>query len=125
MLRHFTKQLNNSAKAVNVFGATTQRFYTPDGVLMKRVQGEYYSDPKVVAERVVRIIALHDACKDPSNVTPGQTFAQLGLNPLDMVEIYLGIERELDIEIACDDCETFETVDDIIEHCARNSATII
>jgi len=51
------------------------RTYYPDNVLMKREKGDYYSDPVGVAERVVRLIALHDACKDPANVTLSQKFS--------------------------------------------------
>ena len=39
---------------------TSKRHYYEDNVLMKRVEGEYFADPKAVAERVVRIIGLHD-----------------------------------------------------------------
>ena len=46
-----------------------RRFYYPDNVIMKRVEGEYFSDPIAVAERVIRLIGLHDAVKDPSAVT--------------------------------------------------------
>lgn len=46
------------------------RTYLPDGsYLMKREKGDYYADPLDVAERVVRLFALHDACKDPATVT--------------------------------------------------------
>lgn len=83
------------------------RSYYPDDVLMPRAQGEYYSDPKEVAERVVRILALHDACRDPSSVTLGQSFEQLGLNALDMCEVFIAIEREFDLEISEESCEDF------------------
>ena len=60
-----------------------RRFYYPDNVLMQRVEGDYFSDPIAVAERVVRLIGLHDAVKDPAAVTIKSTFEELGLNPLD------------------------------------------
>jgi hypothetical protein len=41
---------------------------------MTRTQGEYYSDPMVVAERVVRLFALHDNVQDPESVTLNSTF---------------------------------------------------
>ena len=53
-------------------GAT--RAYYKDNVLMPREQGEYYADPMDVAERVVRLIGLHDNCADPAKVTLGSTF---------------------------------------------------
>ena len=45
------------------------RTYYKDDVLMERVEGEYYADPMSVAERVVRLLALHDNVKDPSSIT--------------------------------------------------------
>ena len=36
-----------------------------------------------------------------------------------MVEVMLGVEREFDIEVSEEDCERFETVNDIVEHVAR------
>ena len=56
---------------------------------MKRNEGDYFSDPVNVGERVVRLIALHDNVSDPSEVILNSTFVSLGLNELDMVEILL------------------------------------
>ena len=100
MLRLLSKrQLNRQMFCV------AQRSYYPDNVLMKREKGEYYSDPLDVAERVVRLIALHDHCRDPASVTHSKSFAELGLNALDMCEVFIGAEREFDLEIAEEDCE--------------------
>ena len=77
-----------------------------------------------VAERVVRLIALHDGVKDPSGVTLNSSFeAELGLNALDMCEVFIGVEREFDLEIAEEDCEEMTTVNDLVEFLARNPAT--
>ena len=46
-----------------------KRTYYPDNVLMKREEGDYYADPVAVAERVVRLLALHDNIKDPAAIT--------------------------------------------------------
>lgn len=72
---------------------------------MKRTQGDYYSDPMVVAERVVRLFALHDNVNDPESVALSSTFVEMGLNDLDMAEIMIGIEKEFDMEIDEDVCE--------------------
>jgi NADH dehydrogenase (ubiquinone) 1 alpha/beta subcomplex 1 len=77
---------------------------------MPREKGEYYADPMDVAERVVRLIALHDNVRDPASVTLSSHFSELGLNALDMCEVFIGIEREFDLEIADEDCETMQTV---------------
>ena len=97
-----------------------KRFYYPDNVLMKRHEGEYFSDPKEVAERIVRLIALHDNVKDPSAVILGATFEELGFNSLDLAEITLAAEKEFDMEISEEDVEGFATVNDLVENIARN-----
>lgn len=100
--------------------ALQKRFYYPDNVLMTRHEGEYFSDPKEVADRVVRLLALHDNVKDPSAITLGSSFQELGLNSLDLVEITLGLEREFDMEFSEEDCESFHTVNDLVENISRN-----
>lgn len=90
---------------------------------MKRDVGDYYNDPMDVAERVVRLIALHDACRDPSSVTLGKTFSEVGLNALDMCEIFIGCEREFDLEIAEEECEQMSTVNDLVEFLSKNPAS--
>ena len=95
----------NRAVLKGQFLRVAVRTYYPDNVLMKREKGEYYSDPMDVAERLVRLIALHDACKYPANVTLSQKFSQPGLNALDMYEVFIGCEREFDLEIAEEMCE--------------------
>jgi len=102
MLRLLAKNKLSHSK---VMLAISQRTYYPDNVLMKREKGEYYSDPIQVAERVVRLIALHDNCRDPASVTLNKSFKELGLNALDMCEVFIGTEREFDLEIAEEDCE--------------------
>ena len=98
------------------------RTYYKDNVLMPRNYGDgYMSDPKETAERVVRMFALHDNLSAPTTeITLGKSFSELGLNQLDMVEIYLMLEREFDIEISEEDCESFTTLNDITENISRN-----
>ena len=90
---------------------------------MKRTEGEYFADPVVIAERVVRLIALHDNVKDPASITLNSSFEDLGLNSLDMVEIFLGAEREFDLEIDDDECEGMTTVNDLVEFLSKNFHT--
>ena len=101
-----------------------RRFYFPNGKeLMQREEGDYFADPVMVAERVVRLVALHDNVLDPSAVTLNSSFQELGLAPLDLVEIFLQAEREFDTEISDEDCETFLTVNDLVENLSRNFYT--
>jgi len=90
---------------------------------MTRHDGEYYADPMNVAERFVRLVALHDNVRDPSAVTLKSSFESLNLNSLDLAEILLAAEREFDLEISDDDCESFTTVNDAVEFLSRNFYT--
>lgn len=99
------------------------RTYYKDNVLMERVYGEYYADPMAVAERVVRLIALHDNVNDPAAVTLGKKFEEIGLNALDMCEVFIGVEREFDMEISEEDCEAMSSVNDLVEFIARSPAS--
>lgn len=94
------------------------RSYYKDNVLMPREYGDYYADPLDVAQRVVRLIALHEKVANPSSVTTGATFSSLGLNALDMCEVFIGVEREFDLEISEEDCEAMTTVNDLVEFLA-------
>ena len=76
-----------------------------------------------MAERTVRLFALHDNVRDPSSITLNSTFEDLGLNSLDLCEIYLQAEREFDTEISEEDCESFMTVNGMVENLARNFYT--
>lgn len=102
--------------------STQFRTYYENDVLMKREYGDgYYSDPVNVAERIVRLIALHDnVIVNPSDITTGHMFSELGLNDLDMQEIMIMVEREFDLEVSEEDCEGFTTINDIVENIARN-----
>merc|ERR1712070_1368742 len=97
------------------------RNYYKDNVLMERNYGDgYMKDPVDTAERIVRCIALHDNVNDPANITLADSFDHLGLNALDLCEISMAVEKEFDFEIAEDVVETFTTVNDMVEHVARN-----
>jgi acyl carrier protein len=90
---------------------------------MKRNEGDYFADPLAVGERVIRLIALHDHVKDPSGITTKDSFADLGLNALDTAELFLQAEKEFDVEISEEDCESFVTVNDLIDHLSKSQYT--
>ena len=118
-----TQRSPNLIAASRLVALAPVRHYYKDDVLMPREQGEYYADPYAVAERVVRLVGLHENCKDPAAVALNCTFEQIGLNALDMCEVFIGLEREFDIEFADVDCEGMTTVNDIVEAVARNNYT--
>ena len=97
-----------------------QRSYYKDNVLMTRVNGDYFQDPVAVAERVVRLVALHDNCIDPEAITLNSTWEELGLNGLDLAELQIAAEREFDFEIDEEVCESMKTVNDLVECIARD-----
>lgn len=99
-----------------------QRFYYPNGQLMSREEGKYYGDPKDIAERSIRLIALHDNVRDPAAVTLASTFEEIGFNSLDLAELLLAAEREFDLELADEECEQLQTVNDMVELLARSYA---
>ena len=37
-----------------------------------------------------------------------------------MCEVYIMLEKEFDFEISEDDCESFTTVNDLVEHTSRS-----
>ena len=112
------KQLLNMNNKMTI---VPMRGYFNDNVIMDRNYGDgYMIDPIETAERVVRCIALHDNVIDPSDITLRKSFEEIGLNALDMCEIYIMLEKEFDFEISEDDCETFHTVNDLVEFIARN-----
>ena len=123
-LQRFAKRSSRMALTqAKIITFVPTRAYYKDNVLMPREKGEYYADPMDVAERVVRLMALHDNCSDPAKVTLAAPFETLGLNALDMVEVFIGCEREFDLEISEEDCEAMHTVGDLVEFLSRNPAT--
>ena len=73
--RLVTQRSSNLIAASRLVAMAPVRHYYKDDVLMPRAPGEYYADPMDVAERVVRLVGLHDNCKDPSAVALNCTFA--------------------------------------------------
>ena len=107
---------------MNAMQMVQTRSYYKDNVLMTREYGEgYMSDPHETAEKIVRLLALHDNLKiNPSQITVSHSFDDLGLNELDMCEVFVMLEKEFDFEISEEDCESMTTVNDLVEHVARS-----
>ena len=118
--RYSALSMSQMRSKMTMFAVAPQRGYFKDDALMPREQGEYYADPMDVAERIVRLIGLHDSCRDPTAVTLSQPFATLGLNALDMCEVFIGCEREFDLEISEEDCEAMSTVNDLVDFIAKH-----
>lgn len=61
-------------------------------------------------DAIAKIIANRTDC-DVSEIKPESTFAELGIDSLDTVELLMDLEDEIGIEIELD--QKIETVDDL------------
>jgi len=133
MLRVFNKFMRktlptslNRLNNLNIFNRKYQfvncsrMFYHPVRELMKKNQPKFYSDPVEIGEEIIRIISLHDKVKDPSKITLGSTFEDIGLDSLDFVECILQIELEFGYSFGPADWEQFITINDIAQFLARD-----
>ena len=66
-------------------------------------------------EKVKEVIVEKLNC-DPSQVKSDATFANLGADSLDSVELIMGFEEEFDIEIPDDEAEKIKTVEDVVKY---------
>ncbi len=94
--------------------------YHPARELMKKNDAKFYSDPNHIGEQIIRIISLHDKCKDPSKVTIGSTFEEIGLDSLDFVDVISEIEYDFSYDFGASDWEQFLTINDIAQFMARD-----
>ena len=108
------KSLNNSLFNLQMFN------YHPVRELMQKKTPKYYSDPQEVGEELIRIICLHDKVHDPSKVTLGSSFEEIGLDSLDFIECILQIELELGFDFGPSDWEQFITINDVAQFLARD-----
>ena len=102
------------------FYQTSVKFYHPVRELMEKKNPQFYSDPNEIGEQIIRIVSLHDKCKDPSKVTIGSTFEEIGLDSLDFVEIISEVEYEFGYDFGPSDWEQFLTINDIAQFMARD-----
>ena len=90
---------------------------------MTRDDSKYAADPVEVAERLVRLVALHDNVKDIENITLNSTWKELGFNELDVVELMIGVEFEFDVSFGKSKARTLrdERVgSSMVEDCASS-----
>lgn len=91
-----------------------QRAYQPDYIVMPRHEG-HFVDPEDVTKRIINIIRAHDRIKDPKLVTANRPLTEMGLDELDIVEIFLEVEKDFFMEFSDDQVETFKTIHDAVE----------
>jgi len=91
------------------------RFYQPDYIVMPRKDG-HWVDPEECTRRISNIIKAHDAVKDASTVHPSTPFADMGLGQLDLVEVFLEVERDFFLEFTDEQVEGFKTIEDAVKY---------
>ncbi len=109
-----------SALTKDSFYQKAAKFYHPVRELMQKNNPTFYSDPNEIGEQIIKIVSLHDKCKDPSKVTMGSTFEEIGLDSLDFVEILSEVEYEFGYDFGPSDWEQFLTINDISQFMARD-----
>jgi acyl carrier protein len=92
----------------------SRRFAQADYVVIPSHEG-HFVDPEDVSKRIINIIRAHDRIKDPKIVTFDRPFADMGLDDLDLVEIFLEVEKDFFMEFSDDQVESFRTVHDAVE----------
>lgn len=115
---NLTNKLNNNkiSSIMNI----QKKHYHPVRELMKRNTTTYYQDPAQVGEELLRLICLHDKIKDPTKVTLGSTFEEMGLDSLDFVECILEIENYWGYDFGPADWEQFLTINDIAQFICKD-----
>ena len=91
-----------------------QRGIQPDYIVMPRHEG-HFVDPEDATKRIANIIRAHDRIKDPKIVTDSKVFHEMGLDPLDIVEIFLKVEKDFFMEFSDDQVESFKNIKDAVE----------
>lgn len=117
MLNALSKKIAPNPKKII---ALCKKYYHPVRELMQGGHDKIFSDPNVIAKDITKIVCLHDKIKDPSKVTPGATFEDMGLDSLDFVEIIGELEYEYKYDFGPSDWEQFLTINDIAQFMARD-----
>jgi acyl carrier protein len=92
------------------------RRYQPDYIVMPIKDG-HWVDPDDVTRRMINIIRAHDAVKDPEAVTKTADLrSDVNLDDLDLVEIFLEVEKDFFLEFEDDTVEKFKTIADAVEY---------
>ncbi|MBR2961739.1 MAG: acyl carrier protein [Alistipes sp.] len=72
-----------------------------------------------IKERLVKTI-VEKLCVKESEVTPEATFAALGADSLDSVELMMDLEKEFGVEIPEEVAEKFQNVGDVLAYLEKS-----
>ena len=87
---------------------------------MKKKTTKFFSDPNDIGEEIIRIVSLHDKVTDPTKITIGSTFEEIGLDSIDFVEVLLQVEYEIGYDFGSADWEQFVTINDMAQFLAKD-----
>ncbi len=116
MFSSISKSLRKSSALLKI----TKKNYHPVRELMQKKVPKFYSDPDEIGQQIVRIVSLHDNCKDPSSVTLGSTFEECGLDSLDFVDVISQVEYDYLYDFGSADWEQFITINDVAQFMAKD-----
>lgn len=96
------------------------RYVAPDYIVMPRTGG-HWLDPYDVTRRLTNILKAHDSLKPGIEIKPDSNYkTDLGLDDLDIVELFIEIERDFFIEFTDDQVENFKTLQDTVDFLANH-----
>ena len=68
----------------------------------------------------MRVISHHEKVSDPESLTLNTQWHEIGLNELDLVELFIGIEDEFNIEFPDEVSEKFKDINDAVQYVSRS-----
>lgn len=73
--------------------------------------------------KIKRLLAEHLGAKEEELTLEARLIEDLGADSLDIVEIVMALEEEFEFDISDEDAEKFTTVQDLVNHADRHTAT--
>ncbi len=68
----------------------------------------------------VKAIVMEQLGVDEEEITPTTTFQALNADSLDIVELVMALEEEFNIDIADEEVENIQTIEDIVKYIKDN-----
>eukprot|EP00190_Bangiopsis_sp_CCMP1999_P006231 CAMPEP_0198722494 /NCGR_PEP_ID=MMETSP1475-20131203/208_1 /TAXON_ID= ORGANISM="Unidentified sp., Strain CCMP1999" /NCGR_SAMPLE_ID=MMETSP1475 /ASSEMBLY_ACC=CAM_ASM_001111 /LENGTH=103 /DNA_ID=CAMNT_0044483405 /DNA_START=376 /DNA_END=687 /DNA_ORIENTATION=- len=76
---------------------------------------EFYMNPLEAEDRILLVMRNFEKI-NPSDATKDSTFAELGLDSFDTVELLMAIEEEFDIEMLDAEADKLTSVPEVIDY---------
>ncbi|XP_027099407.2 acyl carrier protein 1, chloroplastic isoform X2 [Coffea eugenioides] len=104
-------QISRQAASVRMIGAACTKNITFPSLRTSRFQVSCMAKPDTV-QKVCDIVRKQLALPAETELTPDSTFASLGADSLDTVEIVMGLEEEFGINVEDENSENITTIED-------------